>query len=267
MERINEYALRILSELGVEDIPLSSCHNINSAETETASIGPARVSAKVVDFGGTCRVDIDFRLPENGAVARTFIEYCAGKEGTPKNRSGQYACGPTYKDWTAESRGKHTSVITNWDHFFYIRSENYGAGEVEEAVTNAIALAKQFSDHLGEYDSLRVWTTEDAEVTAKAMEITAHADLRETDIEHEYGGHWIQDRNSFMKGWFYPFNDRGRGTFDTVWPGSVDHVASHIGHKGSFEYAVASVLLTDPDFIAKARKACVIRTETITRRY
>lgn len=267
MEKLKEYALGILRELGVEGATLPEGHCMNSVETGTVRIGPAEVCAKIVDFGETCRVDIDFRLPEKGAVARTYMEYCADKESIPKNKHGEYSWGPAYKDWMAESDGKHTSAITYWDHFFYVRSEKYGIDEIEEAVTNAIALAKQFACHLGEYDSLRVWSTDDAEVKAKAQEITANADLHEEDTDRETGGHWLADRNSFLRGWFYPFNDRGRGTFDTVWPGSVDHVASHMGHKGSFEYAVASVLLTDPAFIAKARKACVIRTENITRKY
>lgn len=270
MKEYENHALRILRELGVKEPSIRKSYVVNVIETESCPLDDALIRASISVFSKeSCRVDIDIRLPEGGAVAGTFMEYCAALEKTPKNNHGEYCHGPRYRDQQAENRFKQTFAYngSGWDHFFYIRSEHYSTDEIDEAVANAIALAKQFTTHLCEYGSLRYWSPEDDEVRAKAKEIIRNADLHETDIDREDHSHMLEDRNSFIRGWFYPFNDRGRGTFDTVWPSSVDYAACNMGRKGSFEYAVACLVLTDPEYIAKARKACVIRTETRTVQY
>ena len=271
-ETFAKYALRILKELGIDvngkSIPEG--YVSNEVQTDIFPLFGAKVRTSIVWFdSGNIRIDIDFSLPEDGVLAETFMNHCAAIEGTPKNHHHEYCAGPMYPDYTAELYAKkHTFALSPWhNNFFYVRSEGYGAAEIEEAVGNAVALAKQFASHLSELSSLRFWNTSDAEVIAKAKEIIACADLQDDDCDRETGGHWLTDRNSFFKGWFYPFNNRGKGTFDTLWPSSVDFAAGNMGIKGSFEYAVASILLEDAGFIAKARKACIIRKERITIEY
>lgn len=261
------HTLNALRGLGIEADERNIQESIvsNEVKTEAFILHGVKIRASVTWFGnGDVRVDIDLGLPADGVLAETFMNHCAAIEGTPKNHNHEYCSGPIYPDHLTELRSrKRTFALSPWhDTSFYIRSEGYPAAETGEAVKNAVALARQFTAHLKDLPSLRYWKTSDPEVKAKAKEIAANADLRDTDIDRETGGHWLNDRNSFFKGWFYPFNDHGRGTFDTLWPSSVDFAAGNMGIKGSLEHAVASVLLEDEEFIAKARKACVIREET-----
>jgi hypothetical protein len=268
-ETFAKYALRILKELGIkaDENNIPEGYVSNEVQTDTFPLNGAKVRISIAWFDNDrIRIDIDFSLPEDGVLADTFMNHCAAIEGTPKNHHHEYCAGPTYPDYTAELYArKHTFALSPWHNtFFYVRSEGYAVTEIDEAVTNAVTLAKQFSSHLGEYASLRYWKTSDPEVVAKAKEIVTNADLQDSDCDRETGGHWLTDRNSFFKGWFHPFNNRGRGTFDTLWPSSVGYAAGRMGLEGSIEYAVASILLEDADFIAKARKACIIRKETRT---
>ena len=267
-----DYAKRILNEIGIqsEDDFIESTPVINTVQTKQYMFHRAKTDAQIVLFqNDTCRVEINFRLPEDGIPAKTFMDHCATIENTPRNHHNEYCTGPSYPDHLTELRAKkHTFAFSPWDnHMFYVCSEGYPLNEMEQAVTNAITLAKQFSTHLPDLQSLRYWKPTDDEVIAKAKEIICNANLVETDIDREEKAHWIKDKNSFFKGWFSPFNDHGRGTFDTLWPGSVDYAAKNMGNKGTFEYAVACILLENPEFIAKARKACRIREETHVERY
>ena len=261
------YAERIINALGqklsrADKEKMLEPFVSNCVQTKKYEVNEIRVDAEVVRFDKTCRIDINFHLPEDGAVAYTFMDFCGEKENIPKNHGGSYTYGPRYRDYSTELSQKITETICcNWDHYFYIRSEHYLFEEIDEAVDNAIALALKFYNHLSEYRQLRFWTTDDEQVKAKAMEILQNADLHETDIDREERAHWLEDRNSFFKGWFSPFNDRGRGTFDTLWPSSVDYAASSMGERGSFEYAVACILLENPEMIQKGKKACRIREE------
>lgn len=262
---------RILRGLGINDVKdcLKNSHVLNCSQSKTYYIHGTQIDIEVCDFGnGNCRVDIDFRLPEGGVIADTFMDHCAAIEKTPKNLHHEYCAGPMYKDLTSENRRKHTFAYSPWGgQFFYIRSENYQTSELDEAVDNAITLAAQFARHLYELPSLRYWKTTDEEVIAKAKEIVANAALQETDCDREERAHYLRDAHSFIHGWFYPFNDRGKGTFDTLWPSSIDYAAKSMGNEGTFEYAVASLVLVDPDYIRKARAACQIKKETVTREF
>lgn len=262
---------RILRGLGINDVKdcLQVSHISNCIQSKGYDLHDAHITVEICKFErGTCRVDIDFQLPEGSAVAGTFMDHCAAIEKTPKNLHHEYCAGPMYKDLTSENRRKQTFACSPWGgQFFYIRSENYQTAELDEAVDNAITLAAQFARHLHELPSLRYWKTTDEEVIAKAKEIVANAALQETDCDREERAHYLRDAHSFIHGWFYPFNDRGKGTFDILWPSSIDYAAKSMGNEGTFEYAVASLVLVDPDYIRKARAACRIRKETVTREY
>lgn len=267
-QQATKAALRILEGLGIraEEKDIPDGFVTNEVQTEQYPLGTAKVRTTVCWFdSGTVRIDIDLSLPEDGVLADTFMEHCAAIEKTPKNHHHEYCAGPMYKDYTSELYAKkQTFALSPWhDTFFYIRSEGYTPAEMDEAVGNALKLARQFTDHIADLPGLRYWKGTDPEVVAKAKEIVANARFEDRDSDRETGGHWMVDRNSFFKGWFYPFNARGRGTFDTVY--QSDFAA--IGIKGSFEYAVSCILLFDRDYIAKARKACRIVTETHTVRY
>lgn len=268
--KYSEAVRRILSGIGIgtDGDYLQNSHVMNTVESKHYDLHGTSVSVEVCEFGsGDCRIDIDFRLPEGSVLANTFMDHCAAIEKTPRNNYGEYFAGPAYRTQSEECHFKHTFAYAPFNGtFFYVRSEHYKTSELDEAAANAIALARQFASHLNELKDLRYWNDTDPEVIAKANEIIANADLRETDCDREEKAHWLVDGNSFIRGWFMPFNDRGRGTFDTVWPSSVDYAASEMGLKGSFEYAVACRVLTDPKYIAKARKACYIREETTVTR-
>lgn len=269
---LEKHIKKILEAIGIheEGECIQKTNVSNCIYSKTYKRHGTHIKACIVEFGGgRCRVDIDFVLPENAVLANTFMDHCAAIEKTPTNHSSEYCFGPTYRTGAEEHRSKQTFAYAPFDGtMFYIRSEHYlTATELDEAVNNAIGLASQFARHLGDLPTLRVWTKDDPEVIAKAKEITEKASLQETDCDREDRSHYIKDANSFIKGWFFPFNDRGRGTFDTVWPSSLDYAASAVGRKGTFEYAVASLVLVNPDFIRKARSACRIRKETIVRQY
>lgn len=258
----NGYIERIIKELGINGSAASDNFVSNEVESEDCSIENVRIKASISVFeSGKCRVEINFALPKEGASSVTFTDYCARIEKTPRDFEKKYMSGPSYKSWNDARNKKRTIAIIISDCFFYVRSENYTESEIEEALENAIMLAGQFTRHIKEYPSLRRWNPDDMEVVQKAKEIIANARLFESDIDRECGAHFIKDNNSFMKGWFFPLRDKGRGTFDTLWPSSLDYAASFMGAKGSFEYAVAYVLLEDKSFIAKARQACVLRKE------
>lgn len=265
-EKFNATACRILTELGLQPL-LKADHPIsNQVESQPQAIGPVTIVVTVTQFDGkkpSVRIDIDFSLPEGGILANAFMDYCNSKESIPKDLSGKYCAGPRYKDYLSQLRGCETFAYAPFNrNFFYVRSEDYDLEHLEEAATNASALAQRFVRHIPEYAQQRVWTVEDEDVKTKAREIIENADLEETDCDEENRAHHLRDAKSFFKGWFYPFNNHGRGTFDTVWPSSLEYAASGMGYRGSFEYAVASILLENDDFIAKARKACRIREET-----
>ena len=260
-------ALRILSDIGV--VTNDDCLNLesivsNQGETKGVDMHGTKVSARVTRYGdGGCRVEVHFELPEDACMAETYIEHCVKREGIPVGGWSHRPYAGRRADRPSE---KHTEVYSPWNNrFFCVDSMYYGDDEFDEAVDNAITLAKPLVRHLADVPSIRFWTTEDAEVIAKAKEIVAGADLHETDCDREEQSHWLADRNSFFKGWFFPFRDNGRGTFDILWPSSIERAA--IGIEGSFEYAVSCILLQDPEYIRKARMACVIRKETRTYIY
>lgn len=265
------YCARILRGIGIEpgDDFMRKSFAMNEYVTKEFTVEGAKVSASITAFGYknpvTVRIEVNFSLPEEGVLADTFMDHCAAIEKTPTNHHHEYCSGPTYPDYLTELRGRRqTFAISPWnDRYFYVRSNGYYLDEIDEAICNAVSLARQFASHLKDLPSLRYWKTTDKEVVDKAREIVRNAAFQETDCDRETKGHWLVDRNSFFKGWFYPFNDGGNGTFDTLFYSDI----AAIGVEGSFEYAVSSLLLHDPDYIAKARKACWIREYTCTVRF
>lgn len=267
MKKLIPLAERILRGIGVEPEKdfIDDIRVINMVATKPVVVHGTKIKEEIVLFEkGTCRVDIDFSLPEDGVLAKAFMDHCAAIEKTPKNHGHEYCAGPQYKSWSDELGKKTTFALSPWNNkFFYVRSEHYLVSELEEAVDNAIALARRFASHLADLPSLRYWKDTDEEVVAKAKEIVENAAFEETDIDREDRSHWLEDRNSFFRGWFFPLRNDGKGAFDTFpYP-----LHGTIGIEGSFEYAVSCVLLYDKDYIAKAKKACRIRTETRTVRY
>lgn len=266
-----EQVLRILRGLGLpaDDASVINPYGGQSRESVEIPVHGSTVNVKFTVYGnGGYAAEVTMSLPEDGVLANTFMDHCAAIEKTPKNHGHRYCHGPRWRDWITELRGYKTEAYSPWNNrYLVVESKGYPDDRVDEAVTNVVALARQFFDHLEDLPKLRYWNEDDAEVVAKAKEIAGNADLHETDCDREERAHWLRDRNSFFCGWFYPFNDRGRGTFDVLWPSSVDYAASNMGIKGSFEYAVGSRLLVDPGFIAKARKACCIRKETVEITY
>ncbi len=264
MERYKTLALDILKALNLEGTVDDGYCVSNCIKTNPAEVCGTKITIEVVNFGKTCRIDIDFSLPEGSVEARTFMDHCADIEHTEKNNCGEYCYGPKYPSWQEENRNKQTFAYNSydWHDFFYVRSEHYPPSCLKEAADNAVGLARQFIDHLGDLASMRYWKPGDKEVAEKAKQIVSNASFVETDIDREEKSHYLRDTNSFIHGWFMPFNDRGRGTFDTVWPSSLDYAARTMGHPGTFEYAVACAVLENQEYIAKARKACHIRTET-----
>ena len=272
-----DYAIRILNEIGIKAGPecISDTPVRNIVQTKDYTLHGVVISVKVTDFVNTlsgkideCKIEVDFTLPEGGVLANAYMKHCGEIEKIPKNQGHKYSHGPQYNSYSAYLNGKNTEAYAPWNlRYFVVESGNYKNSEIEEAVENAIALAKKFTAHLQDLPSLRYWKPTDKEVVAKAKEIVTNASLQETDCDREARAHWIKDMNSFFKGWFYPFNDNGRGTFDNIWPSSLEYAASMVGIEGSFEYAVTCLLLEDKEFIAKAREACRIRKEKITIQY
>lgn len=268
-QQLKEAVLRILRGLGlpVDDSSFVNSHVCNTVTTKQYDVNGIKVHIEADDFDPKCRIDINFYLPEEGVKPSVYMDYCAAIEKTPKNHHHEYCHGPVYKDFSEENRNRNTFAITPWDNtMFYVRSERYLMEEITTAADNALALALQFYRHLPEYASLRYWKTSDPEVIEKAKEIVRNADFQETDCDREERAHFLKDNRSFIKGWFYPFADSGKGTFDTNIYG-VEFAASNIGKEGTFEYAVACIVLMDPSCVAKAKKACRIREETVKIRY
>ena len=270
-QALERCAQKILTSIGVPNTEdcLDNWPVTNSVRTKPFVINGVQVCVEICTFfykePVTCRIDIDMYLPHGSVMAQTFMDHCAKIEHTPTNHHHEYCSGPTYPDYQTELKAeKHVFAYSPWQNTaFYVRSEGYTLDELDEAADNAIALALQFTKHFPDLATLRYWKVTDTEVIAKAKEIVANADFEETDIDREEKTHWLCDRNSFFKGWFYPFHDHGNGTFDT---GYKPYYAA-IGVEGSFEYAVSCILLFDKEYIAKARKACRIRTETTTVKY
>lgn len=266
---MQQVALRILRDIGIEAneecLPKESFVT-GQVETLPVDVHGTKVSAEVTLYqDGSSRVEVHFELPENACMADTFIEHCVNKENIP---TGGWNHNPYAGRKTTAPLQKHTEAYSPWhNRFFCIDSMYYGKDEFDEAVENTITLAKPFVRCLPDVPTLLYWKTTDKEVVEKAREVIENAALQETDCDPEEKAHWLVDRNSFIKGWFYPFNDRGKGTFDTVWPSSLDYAAKCMGHEGTFKYAVACIVLEDPEYIRKAREACRIREEKIIRRY
>lgn len=263
------YLNKIITSLGLQTKAGKEPYVMNSYTTSPVKIHDVEVSVSFVHYSkGGIRIEVHFELPDTAVTANAYIKHVAEVEKLRKNHEGRPSSGPKYRDWSSSLSQKDTDAYSPWNNqFFCVDAMNYNDSEVDEAVDSVITLAKPFIDHLGDIAKLRRWQVTDPEVIAKAKEIIANADLYETDVDREEKAHYLRDRNSFFHGWFSPFNDRGRGTFDTLWPSSVDYAASGMGLKGSFEYAVACILLEDRDFIAKGREACHIREETIVRQY
>ena len=261
-----DYAKRILNEIGIQsgDDFIERTTDINTVETKQYMFHRAKIYAQIIVIPNkTCRVEINFHLPEDGILANTFMDHCAAIENTPKNHLNRYCAGPTYPDYLTEYHAKrYTLALSRWgDHEFAVYSFEYPHNEIEQAVNNAITLAKQFSKHLPDLKSLRYWKPTDDEVIAKAKQIIENVEFEELNFCQEEKAYYLKDKNSFFQEIFFPFKNKRKGTFDTIWPGSVDGAAKTMGYKGTFEYAVACILLENPEFIAKARKACRIRKE------
>ena len=260
-----EYVQKILASLGIE-AKINDSHFVNN-QVETLPVDIQGVSVMVqytCYANGGIGAEVTFSLPEEGSLADTYIRHVAKKESLKKNHGHKYHIGPDYRDYASSLLKKDTIAYSPWNnHNLVIASKYYDENEADEAVDNLIALARPFIEHLPDLQTLRYWKPTDLEVIAKAKEIIANADLYETDCDREEKAHYLRDRNSFFHGWFSPFNDRGHGTFDTLWPSSVDYAAKGMGNERTFEYAVACILLEDKDFIAKGRAACHIRKETV----
>lgn len=268
MNQLEQYALRIMEEIGLP----SQIHPTivrNQAETVEVERFGTKIRSQVTMYQDkTIHVEVLLTLPEEAVLADTFMDEVAKIEKLTKNHHYKYAIGPRYRDYSSEMFNKQTCALSPWsNHYLILESRYYPAGESEEAIANAITLAKKVIPHLDILVKLRYWKQEDKEVIAKAKEIVAGADLHETDVDREEKAHWLVDRNSFIRGWFIPFNDKGKGSFDIYWPASVDYAAKTMGRPGTFEYAVACLVLVDPVYIAKARKACRIRKENIEISY
>lgn len=266
---LEPHALRIMSELGLPATIEPDRHISNQVKTVTVTSHGVEVYAQVTCYEGkSFQAEVCFSLPEEGVLAETFMDECAKIENTPKNEEGRYCSGPRYPKYGSSPFNKRTCAFSPWNnHYFIAESRYYPIADIQEAVDNVITLARDFVKHLDLVTKLRFWKEDDPEVIAKEKEIVENASFRETDCDRETRSHWLRDDNSFFKGWFNPWNDRGTGTFDTIWPSSIDYAASAMGIKGSFEYAVACRLLVNPEYIAKARKACHIRRETVTIAY
>lgn len=270
MQTLESYVRQIVKQLGLDNKIRPAVGVTGVIETDVCCMNGVKVSVQFSKFGNSdgIRVEVDFALPEDGVLANTYIEYCGKADKLPQNEEGRFFCGPKYPSYAAGLLKKHTTVYSPWNNrYFVVESMYYKWDEANDAVANVIRLAKPFIAHLCDLQKLRYWKTDDNEVIKKAREIVANADFIEEDVDREERAHWLRDRNSFVRGWFYPLNDRERGTFDTLWPSSVDYAAKTMGEEGSFEYAVSCLVLVDSELIAKARNACRIRKKTMKVRY
>jgi len=266
---------QIVKELDINAAIRKETFVSHTVETEPVTVHGAEVNIKICRYGrmgggmsDDIGVEVTFSLPEDGVLADTYLNHVAAEEGFRKNHGHKYAAGPRYRDYSAELGGRQAVAYSPWhNRYLDVSAKRYTVSQMEEAVRDTLALARPLAAHLSDLAGMRYWNPTDEEVVAKAREIAENADLRDEDVDRETRSHWLRDAKSFFKGWFNPWNDRGRGTFDTLWPSSVDYAASAMGIKGSFEYAVACVLLEDEAYIAKARKACRIREESVTVRY
>ncbi len=269
------YVKQIVRELGINAAIRKETFVSHTVETEPCALHNVEITVKIVRYGRmgggmseNIGVEVTLSLPEDGVLADTYLNHVAAAETFHKNHGHEYASGPRYRDYSSELRGRQAVAYSpRHNRYLDVRAENYTVDQIEEAVRDTLALARPLAAHLPDLAGMRYWNPTDDEVVAKAREIAENADLQDEDVDHETRSHWLSDAKSFFKGWFNPWNDRGRGTFDTLWPSSVDYAASAMGIKGSFEYAVACVLLEDSLFIAKALAACRIREETIEIAY
>lgn len=264
-KQLQETAFNILNKIGINTAAINHDSIVNNCgETEKVNIHGTKVNACVTCYEkGGFRIEVNFELPEGACLAETYIEHCVGKGGIQTNEYGRPYAGRK----TRKPLEKYTEAYSPWNnHYFCIDSMYYGDDEFDEAVKNTIILAKPFVEHLADVPSIRYWNRDDREVMEKAKEIVRNADLKETDCDREDKSHWLVDKNSFIKGWFFPFNDRGSGTFDTILYG-VEFAAKTMGREGTFEFAVACRVLIDPEYITKARRACRIRKEKIEEYY
>ena len=268
MKELEKQLLRMMNGLGLKSELKTEQYVCNVCETKPVTLHGATIFGSITKFqDGNLRVEVHFVLPEESVLAQTFMDACAKIENTPKNHHYHYCTGSKYRDYGSEMFAKMTEAFSPWNNrFFIVESSYYPLSEIQMAVDNTITLARQFVSHLDLLKTLRFWKTTDKEVLAKAQEIIKNADLHETDVDREERAHWLEDRNSFIRGWFYPFVDRERGSFDTNIYG-VEFAAKGMGVEGSFEFAVACIVLLDRDYIAKARKACIIRKKRIRIRY
>lgn len=266
---------QIARELGINATIRKDGHVSHTVETEPCTLHNVEIAVKIFRYarmgGGMSEdigVEVTFSLPEDGVLADTYLDHVAAAEAFRKNHGHQYAAGPRYRDYSSELGGRQTVAYSPWhNRYLDVSAKHYTVSQMEEAVRDTLALARPLATHLPDLAGMRFWNATDDDVVAKAREIAEKADLRDEDVDRETRSHWLRDAKSFFKGWFNPWNDRGRGTFDTLWPSSVDYAASAMGIKGSFEYAVACVLLEDSHFIAKARAACRIHKETVEMQY
>lgn len=269
------YVKQIARELGINAAIRKDGHCSHTVETEPITVHGVDINIKIVRYGRMSGgisedigVEVTFSFPEDGVLADTYLNHVAAAEAFCKNNGHDYAAGPRYRDYSSELHGRQAVAYSPWhNRYLDVSAKRYTVDQIEEAVRDTLILARPLAAHLPDLAGMRYWNPTDEEVVAKAREIAKNADLRDEDVDRETRSHWLRDAKSFFKGWFNPWNDHERGTFDTLWPSSVDYAASAMGIKGSFEYAVACVLLEDSFFIAKARAACRIREETITVQY
>lgn len=262
---------KIIKKLDLNATIQKDTHVSHQINTEPCSVHGATVKIEICRYarmsGGMSdkiNVEVTIALPEDGIMANTYLDHVAKAESINKDHYGFYCSGPKYTSYEAERNGHNIEAYSPWNnHYIRIYARDYTVSMLEQAVNDLLLLARPIVKHLSDLKGLRFWHPEDVEVVARANEIVKNADFHETDCDREERAHWLKDSNSFFKGWFFPFNDKGKGSFDTHWPSSVDYAASNMGHKGSFEYSVACVLLQNPEYIEKARKACVIRKETV----
>lgn len=157
----------------------------------------------------------------------------------------------------------------------YTRYANGGIGaEVTFSLPDEGVLADTYIRHVAKKENLKKNHGHEYHVGPDYRDYASSLLKKDTIAYSPWNDHYLvvaskyyRDRNSFFHGWFSPFNDRGRGTFDTLWPSSVDYAAKGMGNEGTFEYAVACILLEDKDFIAKGRQACRIREERIVEKW
>ena len=98
MQTLESYVKQILEQLGLNNKIKVSVGTTGIIETEVCNIHGAEVSVQFTRFANNegIRVEVDFKLPDNGVLANTYIEHCGKVEKLPQNEEDRFFCGPKY---------------------------------------------------------------------------------------------------------------------------------------------------------------------------